>query len=82
MPRTFREMVWAYRGHEYAEWERTSQLWAVFAESNRDPKKRARPFTPYDLFRRPGRQPKPRGIPLTGDAFRAMKGLFVKSREA
>jgi hypothetical protein len=82
MPRTFRELLWAYRGHEYAEWERTAQIWAVIAETNRDHKRRARPFSPFDLFRRPGRRSTPRGIPLTGDALRAMKPLFVKKRDA
>lgn len=81
MPRTCREMVWAYQGHEYAEWERTAQIWAVIAESNRDHKRRSRPYRPTELFQRPGRRAAPRGVPLTGAAFRAMKGLFVKKRE-
>ena len=81
MPRTFRELAWAFRGREYAEWERLSSLLCLIANVNRDPKKRRQPFTPHDFFRRPGAKTQPRGTPLTGDMFRAMKGLFVKKRE-
>lgn len=80
MPRTFRELAWAYRGHEYAEWERLSALLCLMANVNRDPKTRRRPFTPHDFFIRPGAKRIPRGAPLDGSALRAMKGLFTKPR--
>jgi hypothetical protein len=76
MPRTFRELLWAYRGHEYAEWERLSSLLCLIANVNRDPKKPA--VTPQHFFRRPGTRRPTRGTPLTGDALRAMKSIFVK----
>jgi len=80
MPRTLRELVWAYHGKEYAEWERTAQLWAVFAEANRNPKQRSTPFSASDLFQRPGTK-RARGVALTGQAFRAMRSIFVKKRQ-
>jgi hypothetical protein len=81
MPRTLRELVWAYRGKEFAEWERLSALLCLLANVNRDPKKRRRPFSPHDFFRRPGTKAPRRGTALTGESFRAMKGLFVKKRD-
>lgn len=80
MPRTLRELVWAWQGKEYAEWERLSALLCLVANANRDPKKRPRPFTPHDFFRRPGAKQMQRGAALTGESLRALKGLFVKPR--
>lgn len=81
MPRTYREMYWAACGKEYAEWERTDALWTLLAEAHRNKDEKATPYKPGDLFRRPGRRSAPRGNLLTGEAFRAMKSLFVKKRE-
>lgn len=74
-------MVWAYRGRLYSEWEQTAQVWAIIAEANRNHEKRKRPFSPHDLFKRPGVKTPPRSNALTPGAFRAMKGMFVKPRE-
>jgi hypothetical protein len=79
MPRTFRELVFAYRGKEYAEWDRLAALLCLIANVNRDPKKRTRPYTPHDFFRRPGTKAV-RGTALTASAFRSMKSMFVKKR--
>lgn len=83
MPRTFRELVWAYRGHEYAEWDRLSALLCLMANANRDTKKKRMPYTPHDFFRRPGAKRITRGTSLTRDELRAMKrgGLFTKPRD-
>lgn len=78
MPRTLRELVWAARGKEYAEWERAAEIWAVIAEANRNTKVKFTPFKATDLFRRPGR--KSVSLPLTGPAFKSMKQAFVKPR--
>jgi hypothetical protein len=77
MPRTFRELIWAYRGHEYAEWERLSSLLCLLANVNRDQKKKPTGYKPTDFFRRPGAK-QVGGRKLTPAAFRAMKGIFVK----
>ena len=39
-------------------WDRTSTMWALVAECNRDPKKRGRAFEPFDVhpFRKRQRQ--------------------------
>lgn len=78
MPRTFRELVWAYRGHEYAAWEKVAQVCAMIAEANRDHKRRSRPYTAQDFFKRPGSQPPRRGSPLTGGVLRSLKPLFQR----
>ncbi len=31
------------------EWDQTSLLWSMFANANRDPAKRAKPFSPADV---------------------------------
>ncbi len=81
MPRTLRELVWAYRGREYAEWERLSVLLCAVINPHRDKSKKPSPFLPTDFFRRPGTKGRPRGTPLTAGAFKAMRGLFVKKKE-
>ena len=80
MPRTLRELVWAYRGKEYADWERLSALLCLMANVNRDPKKKPTAYRPTDFFRRPGAKRGPRGTALTAEAFRSMKKMFVKPR--
>lgn len=80
MPRTLRELVWAWQGEQYAAWERTAALMAMIANVNRDPKKKSTPYTPQDFFKRPGAKSLPRGVPLTGDAFRSMKSAFITKR--
>lgn len=81
MPLTLRELVWATQGKEYSEWERTAEIWAVIAESNRDPKRKATPFRATDLFRRPSTRQAPRGVPLDSQSFQALKSVFVKPRQ-
>jgi hypothetical protein len=71
-------MVWAYQGHEYAEWDRLSALLCLLANSNRDPTKKRTPYKPTDFFVRPGDKAQPRGNRLTGADLRAMKGMFTK----
>jgi len=79
MPRTMREMVWAYKGHEYAEYERLSIILAQNASIHRDPKKYPRGFRPDDFFRRP----------VPGDPARqtlkssigSMRAAFIKRRD-
>ena len=80
MPRTLRELVWAYQGHEYAEWERLSALLCLMANVNRDPKTKRTPYKPTDFFRRPGTGRERRGTALTAAEFRSMKRMFVKPR--
>jgi predicted RNA-binding protein len=81
MPRTFRELIWAYRGHEYAVLEKVAQVCAAIFEVNRDPKRRSLPFTAEDFFRRPGVKKQAIGrTPLTGGDLKAMKLIFAKKR--
>ncbi len=78
MPRTMREMVWAYRGHEYAEYERLSIILAQNASIHRDQKKYPRGFRPSDFFRRPtpGQEVKP----MVGRSIGSMRAAFIKRR--
>ncbi len=79
MPRTMRELVWAYRGHEYAEYERLSCLLAQNASIHRDRQKHPRGFKPSDFFTRPtpGETQK---TPLAG-SISSMRAAFIKRRE-
>lgn len=56
---------------EWRDWDRTAQLSAMIANTARDPKKRARPFSPAEfhplLIARKGRQKAP--ISVLKDAF-------------
>ena len=60
--------------HRKGAWEQTSEVLAMIANVNRDPKTRAyRPsdFSPYESSQ-------PSGIPIKADNIGILKKLFVK----
>ena len=48
-PYTMRELVWMAEAKEILEWDQTSLMWALTANSMRDPKKQRKPFSPADV---------------------------------
>jgi len=57
-----------------AAWAHTSSILAMIANVNRNPKKRAKPFTPMDFSPYKRKMANP-NIPLTADAVSSLKGL-------
>lgn len=74
-PLTFREIQYAAKGRMEYDWQHTSMHMWIHAELNRNPKKRAKPFTPNDFnaFQTKQRQVKPPPAPIT-----ALKALIRK----
>jgi hypothetical protein len=44
-----RELLWAARAKAQHDWNQTSSIMAVIANTNRDPKRRAKPYEPRDF---------------------------------
>ena len=63
------------KGRDRQLWEHTSGMLAMIANVNRDPKK-TRLFQPADF--NPYRSRRRRGIPLTADNIRILKGLVKR----
>ncbi len=48
-PRTYREVDRMLRGRLKHTWDQTAALWAMIANTARDPEQRPEPFTPFDI---------------------------------
>jgi hypothetical protein len=68
------------RGCQKAEWDRTSLLAAIGANPNRDPKKRQKPYEPWEFnpFRK-GPPPKPERTKIK-IKVECLKGLCEKGQ--
>ena len=64
-----------YRGKVEDEWGRTSSAMALFANANRDPKKRSKPYTPDDFNPTSVRPRQSRGTRLTSKNIDILKVL-------
>jgi len=67
--------MWMAEEHRKGAWEQTSEVLAMIANVNRDPKKtrayRSSDFNPYESSQ-------PSGIPIKADNIGILKKLFVK----
>jgi hypothetical protein len=69
------------RGRQRAEWERTSLLAAIAASPYRDPKKRKRPFEPWEFNPFAERPPKPEKAKFK-ISVECLKGLCKPEKRA
>lgn len=71
-------MVW---GRQRAEWERTADLIALFANCNRDKKRRRTPFTgsEFNPYRDPPKQPTAEQIAARQAAKEALAESLITS---
>lgn len=63
------------------DWNHTSEVLALIANANRDPKKRREPFTSDDFHPlREKKSKRGRGIPITGKNIELLRALVPKHR--
>lgn len=73
-------MQLAADAREALAWVPTSHLMALIANVNRDTKKRASPFQPWDFWHPPGVERPRSGEALTGDVLRLIGPVIAGSK--
>lgn len=64
-----------YKAKEISEWNRTSEIWVILANANRDEKKCPRPFRQSDIH---PFAPKPKPEELPRLSMKDLKQVYVK----